>query len=80
MESPWTVFIESGKVRHVLPLDDAEEHIDSSWEDNSYPFDPVPQCDCPCHPRREYEKDICIFIHSSFDGREGLEWANEILK
>lgn len=75
----WTVFIESATVRHVITLDDEQEHQVSAWDDDSYPFDSVPTCDCPCRPRREYKDNICIFTHSSFDGREGLEWASEIL-
>jgi len=74
----WGVFIESAQVRHVIPLDDYGEHIDAS-EEKEYPMGPHFECKCPCCPRWEYKDGICIFIHSSFDGREALEWANEIL-
>jgi hypothetical protein len=79
MGKDWTVFIESQEVRHVIPLDDAGEHLDSS-HDEDLPFGPCPACSCPCRPKRTFEGPVTIFIHSSFDGREGLEWANEILK
>jgi hypothetical protein len=75
----WETYIESERVRHVIPLDDPPGHDDTShWEE--WPFGPAAVCDCACHPRREYQGDVCIFIHSSFDGREALEWAQEILK
>lgn len=52
-------------VIHVLPIDDIEDHIDSST--------------CPCQPSIEEENGHLIIVHSSFDGREGVEWAQEIL-
>lgn len=75
----WEVYIESQTVRHVVPLDDEEPHFRYSREED-LPFGPFPRCDCHCHPRWEREGDVIIFIHSSFDGREALEWAKEILK
>ena len=52
---------------HVYPLDDIEEHF-------------INGTTCKCHPNVivEPNSDI-IVIHNSFDGREGVEWANEIL-
>lgn len=58
---------------HVVPVDDAGEHEEISIGDTS------PICNCLCGPRRLKENNKYIFIHSSFDGREGLEWATEIL-
>jgi hypothetical protein len=74
----WGVFIESEHVRHVVPLDDPPGHIQTTHEED-YPFGPFPECDCRCKPRWEREGDVIIFIHSSFDGREALEWAMDIL-
>ena len=36
---------------------------------------------CKCNPRViiEFDSEI-IVVHNSFDGREGVEWANELLK
>lgn len=50
---------------HVLPVDDLRPHEETST--------------CPCGPRVITENGTMICIHNSFDGREGLEWANEIL-
>jgi hypothetical protein len=52
---------------HVHPLDDAEEHDLKSTL-------------CKCNPHIIVEKDSeIVVVHNSFDGREGVEWANEIL-
>jgi hypothetical protein len=50
---------------HVYPLDDIEEHC-------------IIGTDCKCNPIIESNAEI-IIVHNSFDGREGVEWANEIL-
>lgn len=34
---------------------------------------------CKCEPEVKFENGEMIIIHNSFDGREGLEMANEIL-
>jgi hypothetical protein len=54
---------------HVYPLDDVKEH-DISNTGNT----------CHCNPQViiEPNSDI-IVVHNSFDGREGLEWADDIL-
>lgn len=35
---------------------------------------------CGCQPRVSREKNVWLILHNSFDGREGVEWVNEILK
>lgn len=35
--------------------------------------------DCSCEPKLDERNGIMIFLHNSFDGREGVELANEIL-
>jgi hypothetical protein len=55
---------------HVSPLDDIEEH-DLSDTGNT----------CKCKPEVIIQPNAeIIVVHNSFDGREGIEWANEILK
>jgi hypothetical protein len=55
---------------HVHPLNDSAQH-DLSDTGNT----------CKCNPRViiEFDSEI-IVVHNSFDGREGVEWANELLK
>lgn len=50
---------------HVTPNNDVEQHRESY--------------SCSCVPRIEIESGNMIIIHNSFDGREGIELANEIL-
>jgi hypothetical protein len=55
---------------HVFPLDDIEEH-NLSDSGNT----------CKCDPKVIIQLNAeIIVVHNSFDGREGIEWANEILK
>jgi hypothetical protein len=52
---------------HIAPLNDTHEHI-------------LEGASCPCEPRIIADPDSeMIVVHNSFDGREGVEWANEIL-
>lgn len=53
---------------HILPTNDLKEH----QEEGSL---------CECEPKVEIQEngDIMI-IHNSFDGREAVEIANEIIK
>jgi len=50
---------------HILPINDIKEHEESST--------------CECAPKVITENGELIIIHNSYDGREGLEMANEIL-
>ena len=54
---------------HVHPLNDIKEH-DTSDTGNT----------CHCNPSVKIEAGEMVVIHNSFDGREGVEWTNEILK
>ena len=49
---------------HVTPINDLEEHEESST--------------CKCQPSVIEENGELIIVHNSFDGREGVEWVNEI--
>lgn len=51
---------------HVLPTNDIEQHEESTT--------------CKCEPRVEHINGNMVIIHNSFDGREGLELFNDILK
>jgi hypothetical protein len=51
---------------HVYPLNDIKEHTLEST--------------CECKPKIISESNSeMICVHNSFDGREGVEWANEII-
>ena len=52
---------------HVYPNNDLKEHNTSSF-------------DCDCNPEIKPQEGNMIIVHNSYDGREGLEWVNEILK
>lgn len=51
---------------NILPINDLKEHLEDST--------------CRCQPQVIYENGEMIIIHNSFDGREGLELYNELLK
>lgn len=71
------------KVNHVYPVGDIDEHdLWSHFREKGLPY-----CACKCKPNHQElypdengEPTAMIIIHNSFDGREGVEWANEILK
>lgn len=51
---------------HVTPVGDLKEHEESTT--------------CKCEPKVLHENGDMIVVHNSFDGREGIEVVNEILK
>lgn len=53
-------------IYHITPINDLKEHEESSV--------------CPCDPtiKTIITGDV-LCIHNAYDGREGVEWANEIL-
>jgi hypothetical protein len=53
-------------VIHVIPLNDLKPHRYSHV--------------CHCIPEVECEDGNMVVVHNSYDGREGIEWAKEILK
>ena len=63
-------------VYHIYPVDDLEDH----FLECVYPVIGIPYCPCKCEPVFEEKNDALIIVHNSFDGREAVEWANEILK
>ncbi len=78
----WAVFEERDSL-HVIPMKDTKRHsriirIDNcQFEDGS--TTEMHYCPCACGPTHQYENNILIVTHRSFDGREGVEWVNEIL-
>lgn len=68
--------IDPESIQHVYPVDDLQEHDLSchpvlNWTGAL--------CFCPCNPTYQSEGEGLIVVHNSFDGREGVEWAKEIL-
>ena len=53
---------------HIHPLNDIKQH-DTSDKGNT----------CHCEPTVRVAGNEIFVTHNSFDGREGVEWANEIL-
>lgn len=53
---------------HVYPVDDLMEHDTTNTGST-----------CRCEPEIMVENGEIIVIHNSFDGREGMEWLDEIL-
>ena len=51
-------------IYHLLPVDDIKEHEKSST--------------CACNPSSEIVNGNILVVHNSYDGREGLELANEV--
>jgi hypothetical protein len=49
---------------NIIPEDDAKEHTESHL--------------CECNPRLKFDA-VTIIVHNSYDGREGVEWVNELL-
>ena len=50
---------------HVIPNNDTRNHRESYI--------------CHCLPEVKHEGANMIIVHNSFDGREGVEWVNEII-
>jgi hypothetical protein len=73
----WGVFIDENisNLIHIYPMN--EEHSESIISNRLPPIS-----DCPCSPKVEWneKRHTWIMTHSSFDGREGIEEINEILK
>lgn len=72
-------------IYHVYPMNDDDDH-DLSTRLEFFKDDKGYQCidiiaNCKCHPKIDFQSDsgAYIIVHNSFDGREGVEWANEIL-
>lgn len=62
-------------VYHVYPINDLKFHILNC----EYPEGKTPYCPCECKPEWKEEDNALLIVHNSFDGREGVEWVNELL-
>jgi hypothetical protein len=75
----------NNNIWHVYPQNDLQEHsLDSKkvthfHEVEGYKIGTTVECNCKCEPRIMYEDGGVIIVHNSFDGREGIEWTNDIL-
>lgn len=67
--------IDPEKVYHFYPVNDSKEH----YLKCVYPAIGHPYCPCECEPEFKEEDDGLLIVHNSFDGREGVEWFNELL-
>ena len=54
------------EIYHITPENDIKDHEQSSL--------------CECDPEVQKINNSALVIHNSFDGREAVEWANEILR
>lgn len=68
---------------HIYPNNDLAEHITKCDVYNAGGIKAF--CICKCNPEHKLiDKDGIptgiLIIHNSFDGREGVEWVNELLK
>lgn len=75
---------------HVFPIGDSKDHVlETEWKTveygtliNNQPTHNIEQrliCHCKCGATyKEEPNGAIIVIHNSYDGREGLEWVNEI--
>jgi hypothetical protein len=70
------------QIHHVYPVNDEKKHL---LECERVDTDDLPYCACRCRPTHQEVGNAIqgitglIVIHNSFDGREGVEWANEII-
>lgn len=84
----------NGNIWHVYPINDTIKHelttellhipeqalTDETKEIAYRPAEDRIICRCNCLPIiQKQSSGGIIVIHNSFDGREGVEWTNEIL-
>ena len=67
--------IPDGNIWHIYPTNDLQGHVVITTQ-GSFGL----HCSCQCQPEIEEVDGKHFVVHNSFDGREGVEWANEILK
>lgn len=70
------MIIDPDELYHVYPINDVHEH------DLGYKYSDTGDLVhiCKCQPvLKGADEGYPIVVHNSFDGREGIEWANEIL-
>lgn len=68
-------------IHHIYPVNDDDDH----FLETEYDMANQLKCICKCSPKLEFHNNYegyivgVSIIHNSFDGREAVEWANEIL-
>lgn len=68
--------IDPSKVIHIYPKDEEDDHIIFL----TYHLAGNPYSECKCEPWfKPADNGHVLVIHSSFNGREALEWTQEIL-
>lgn len=55
---------------HTVPTNDTRD---------GEPFEHPCETTCPCEPTVSFENGEMLVLHNSFDGREAVEWAEDIL-
>jgi hypothetical protein len=75
MKKDWSIN-KDGSVTHVVPNNDLKPHVEDFQERG------LPACRCSCKPEIKFFENprYWIVIHNSWDGREVVEWAEDILK
>lgn len=68
--------ITTGTLINLIPKDDCDVHS----EETDWSVRDLVTSKCTCGARVNFENGHWVVTHSSFDGREGLEWAAEILQ
>ena len=72
----WSIILSNDNIFYLFPTNDSEPHLlEVKYDEKCAPY-----CPCKCGPTCEFEGENLIVVHNSFDGREGVEMANEILK
>lgn len=67
--------IDPDKVHHIYPIGEEDDHVLFL----TYPTIGEPYSECKCEPCIKPLENCIAVVHSSFDGREALEWTEEIL-
>lgn len=63
----WKVYYNINQFNHVIPIGDIKAHVTS--------------INCKCSPASEVQDNgITVIIHHSYDGREWVEQAKELIK
>lgn len=68
---------------HILPVNDTVDHLEQTNGVGRIGKDGLAYieitCPCKCKPTIKEHNGAHFIIHDAFDGRLGVEWANEIL-
>ena len=64
-------------ILHITPRNDKRKHTNKIYQTKGG----INKCRCLCEPKIEFVEETgnILVTHNSFDGREAVEWFNEIL-